>query len=158
MKRCATQIEQTCKKLETALFTTAIEADILEINETDVLPNPSGNCPLKIYVASRGDINQMTQSNWSPPLLLGHKQQEIHTLSGTVLLLGRSGTGKTVCLCDRMTRDRVAAQLSGLTNFSQLFVSRSKRLCEFVKHYQTSELSSTAANTNFMTLDSFVSH
>lgn len=38
--------------------------------------------------------------------------------SGTVLLLGRSGTGKTLCLMDRMHHDRIQLQLRHFNSLS----------------------------------------
>src|SRR5690606_39024702 len=114
---------------------------------------------LKIYTATSGDIPLLTSAGWTPPLRLSAHQQEVQESSGTVLVLGRAGTGKTVCLCDRMTRDRQAAAVHGHT-LSQLFVSRSKRLCEFVKTHQEQQSTdgTDLASTDFITLDQFMCH
>ncbi|KAJ1385042.1 P-loop containing nucleoside triphosphate hydrolase protein, partial [Ochromonadaceae sp. CCMP2298] len=65
------------------------------------------------------------------PLRLSKREREVNLAVGTVLLLGRSGTGKTVCLCNRMTSDRQTNPFP-----SQLFVCRSRRLRDSVQRYQ----------------------
>jgi ABC-type dipeptide/oligopeptide/nickel transport system ATPase component len=51
----------------------------------------------------------------------------------TVLLLGRSGTGKTICIANKMQADRRVAP-----GTSQLFVARSRRICHLVASLQGS--------------------
>ena len=51
----------------------------------------------------------------------------------TVLLLGRSGTGKTICIANKMQADRRVAP-----GTSQLFVTRSLRICHLVASLQDS--------------------
>jgi hypothetical protein len=59
------------------------------------------------------------------------KEREIvESRDGTVLLLGRSGTGKTVCISSRIHYDR---HLATDASFSQLFVARSRRICNYVR-------------------------
>lgn len=131
-----------------------------DLSDEDVLLDPSGNCPLKIYSTSRGGIPLLSTTGWTPPLRLSAKQQELQGVGGTVLLLGRSGTGKTVCLSDRMAQDRDRMRIGrGTACCSQLFVSRSKKLCEFVRAYQTKICAdaSDLDQTDFLTLDLFVS-
>ncbi len=47
-----------------------------------------------------------------------------------MLLLGRSGTGKTVCICDR-----IVSALNDLVTYHQIFITKSKGLSEFFKRY-----------------------
>ncbi len=62
------------------------------------------------------------------PLRLTASENSVNAQQGTVLLLGRSGTGKTVCLCNRMTSDRRRLQAAIVRRsdriVQQLFVCR----------------------------------
>jgi hypothetical protein len=62
---------------------------------------------------------------------LTKKEKEINDEFGSVLIFGRSGTGKTICLSDRLRQD--AERNSELR---QLFVARSTSLCKLVYAYQ----------------------
>ncbi len=135
----------------------------LQLSDEDVLLDPRGNVPLKIFTAARGDIPLLTTAGWTPPLRLSARQQEVLGAADTVLLLGRSGTGKTVCLCDRMSRDRESARVASgkSSSLRQLFISRSRRLCEFVRSYQLRHGACQAEvlqGADFVTLDGFVLH
>jgi len=65
---------------------------------------------------------------------------------GSVLLLGRSGTGKTICVANRMDYDRQQTQHD--SSFSQLFVARSQKLCAYVDN-----IIGVTENTRFETYD-----
>ena len=128
---------------------------VLQMSEDDVLLNPVGNIPLKLSCASLSHLQQIAELGWNLPLRLGKAQRDIDEQGGTVLVLGRSGTGKTLCLSERMTLDRERA----LDGVSQLFVARSPRICELVRGFQ--ERYSGAPHrvpVDYMTLDVFVSH
>lgn len=57
--------------------------------------DPMGNTPLKIYYVHLEEIPKFKSLSWRPPLYLTDQEQEIvENPHGTVLLLGRSGTGK----------------------------------------------------------------
>ena len=65
------------------------------------------------------------------------------------MVLGRSGTGKTVYICNRMEYGK---QIYGQdSTFSQLFVARSKRLCRYV-----SEAMGNHDTNSFHTFDELV--
>jgi hypothetical protein len=103
--------------------------------ETDgkarVLLDPFGNTPLKLYKLGFDEIEELNREDWQPRLSLTKEEDDIVKTKGTVLVLGRSGTGKTVCICDRMEYD---GQLySSNPAFRQLFVTRSTRLCRYVE-------------------------
>jgi superfamily I DNA/RNA helicase len=101
--------------------------------EPEVLVEPSANVPLKIHAVHRTLLNQLVNDiTWTPPLKLTAKEEEIVSRDGSVLLLGRSGTGKTLCVCNRMARDR---QRFG-NELKQLFVARTQRLCDYVQALQ----------------------
>ena len=74
---------------------------------------------------------------------------------GTVLLLGRSGTGKTVCLCERMAADRAQAAEAGGPAVRQLFVARNRRLCELVRGIQVACYLRNRLNLFFASCKSF---
>ncbi|KAJ1434066.1 P-loop containing nucleoside triphosphate hydrolase protein, partial [Ochromonadaceae sp. CCMP2298] len=114
--------------------------EVVELGEDESLLDPVGNAPLKTYTldlqaqaqahSNSGDKTS-SGSGKKLPLRLSKREREVNLAVGTVLLLGRSGTGKTVCLCNRMTRDRQANPVS-----LQLFVCRSRRLRDAVQRYQ----------------------
>ncbi len=78
---------------------------------------------------------------WTPPLSLTAEEAGVVAQEGSVLLLGRSGTGKTLCLVHRMSRDRTISSAGGGTSGvgggttlpRQLFVCCSKQLCAYVR-------------------------
>mmetsp|Transcript_16444 Transcript_16444/g.38138 ORF Transcript_16444/g.38138 Transcript_16444/m.38138 type:complete len:2423 (+) Transcript_16444:381-7649(+) len=96
-----------------------------------VLLDVCGNTPLKLYDISHHNIQDIESTNWAPLLHLTDEEKDVVEAQGTVLLLGRSGTGKTVCICNKMECDRQHFQ--GDTTFKQLFVARSKRLTKYVQ-------------------------
>ena len=72
------------------------------------------------------------KESWTPKLHLTDEERDIVEAEGTVLVLGRSGTGKTICICNRIEFDRQTG--SGQDPlFTQLFVARSVRLCRYVE-------------------------
>ena len=78
---------------------TAIPDMNLDKGEEDddvVILDPLGNVPLKVYEVHRDEMVKDVASTWVPRLHLTKEEREIVETKGTVLLLGRSGTGKTV--------------------------------------------------------------
>ena len=65
---------------------------------------------------------------WHPELRLTEEEAEVGLSVGTNVLLGRSGTGKTVCVVARILRDTNANQYE-----SRLFVTRSSKLRDHVR-------------------------
>eukprot|EP00597_Dinobryon_sp_UTEXLB2267_P010567 CAMPEP_0170100792 /NCGR_PEP_ID=MMETSP0020_2-20130122/1864_1 /TAXON_ID=98059 /ORGANISM="Dinobryon sp., Strain UTEXLB2267" /LENGTH=664 /DNA_ID=CAMNT_0010323745 /DNA_START=228 /DNA_END=2219 /DNA_ORIENTATION=- len=131
--------------------------DVLQLADEDELLNPFRNTPMKLFVTSREEVASLSAgSEWRPPLLLSRKQKEINSQLGTVLLLGRSGTGKTKYLADRMVSDACASAPRG-EQFGQLFVSRTVGVCELVKFlYKDGEGSSRSNRVDFFTLERFI--
>ena len=76
------------------------------MSEDSVLLDPSRNVPMKIYIAQRSELPLLAEKAWKAPLRLNQREQGVRSQTGTVLLLGRSGTGKTLCVMDRMNHDR----------------------------------------------------
>lgn len=101
-----------------------------DLRHDEVKLDPMSDTPLKLYALRYDDLNRMAASTWLPPLYLTTEERKIVETEETVLLLGRSGTGKTVCICNRIDFDRHLAD--GDPTFSQLFVARSQRICNSV--------------------------
>jgi Holliday junction resolvasome RuvABC ATP-dependent DNA helicase subunit len=73
------------------------------------------------------------QYAYEPKLRLTCTEEQVIESLETVLLLGRSGTGKTICIANKMQADRRVAP-----GTSQLFVARSRRICHLVASLQGS--------------------
>ncbi|CAJ1966167.1 unnamed protein product [Cylindrotheca closterium] len=100
--------------------------------EREAILNPLGNTPMKVYEVSLEDVNDLASDKvWVPKLRLTREERDVVETGGTVLLLGRSGTGKTICTANRMDYDR--NQTKNDPNFTQLFVARSQKLCAYVQ-------------------------
>jgi hypothetical protein len=93
------------------------------------------------------NVADIQKADWSPRLHLTREEREVVEAPGTVLLLGRSGTGKTVCICNRMHYDQQRAYGRPL---SQLFVARSPSLCGYVERVVKSTGSSDKVSSSFM--------
>lgn len=93
-------------------------------------PFGNGNTPLKRWEIPSDEFGSLEDAKWRPRLHLTEEEEKIVRTPGTVLLLGRSGTGKTVCICNRMEHD--CSGYGGMEGFRQLFVARSSRLCKLV--------------------------
>ncbi len=107
-----------------------------------------GNVPLKLYEVNFDDIDDITNTSWMPQMHLTKEERDVVEAKGTILLLGRSGTGKTICISNRIEFDR--QRLGHKPNFSQLFVARSSRLCRYVEGTVGGNARST---TTFATFD-----
>jgi hypothetical protein len=117
------------------ITTTASSLPEFAADEDDLAPNnvlldPESDTPLKLYLVRYDDIPRLN-SSWRPPLYLTREERLIVEKEGTVLLLGRSGTGKTVCICNRIDFDRHLAEND--PTYSALFIARSKRICRYVQ-------------------------
>lgn len=145
----------------------------IDVADDEVLLDPFGNAPIKLFEAKAdelsGSVVSAASKKWSPPLLLSAKQKKINAQRGSVLVLGRSGTGKTYYLVNRMQSDARAAAAAASSSdkememgnaFSQLFVTRSARLCELVKYLYRDGDEKSASNqrADFRTLEQFISH
>ncbi|CAB9515456.1 Tetratricopeptide repeat and ankyrin repeat containing 1 [Seminavis robusta] len=99
------------------------------IDPNDVLLDPIADVPLKLHQIRRNEIGKLASSSWVPPLRLTPEERLCVEKEGTVLLLGRSGTGKTLCIANRILRDANENK----TGFKALFVARSKKICRHVR-------------------------
>jgi len=140
ISRCVQLVEKAYDRALEASGTTAASEE-KEANggneeseaEPMFLVNPTANVPLKIHAVRTSELPQLAvDRSWTPPLKLTPEEQRIVTKKGTVLLLGRSGTGKTICVCNRMAYDR---QVHG-RQLKQLFVARTQRICDYVRGLQ----------------------
>merc|ERR1711938_367975 len=93
---------------------------------------------------------------WRPTLRLTSREQgAVDEVGAPSMVLGRSGTGKTLCMVRRLLKDRAA-----LGGKELLFVARSQALCTFVRDAVTSGDASAAggpadarpAATRFLTV------
>lgn len=108
----------------------AHDSDVEDI-EPEMLVDPSSNVPLKLHEVNECDLdNFKVDANFTPTVKLTKAEEAIVKKGGTVLLLGRSGTGKTLCVANRMLYD---SQMYGSNNNEQLFVARTQRLCTYVR-------------------------
>jgi len=117
----------------------------------EILLDALGNVPLKLYDVNFDNVDDIAKKSWTPQMHLTDEEREVVEAKGTVLLLGRSGTGKTICICNRIEYDR--QRLGHKPNFSQLFVSRSSQLCRYVK-----DAVGSFEGISFTTFDKLVSH
>jgi len=103
-----------------------------QLQNHHVFLDPCGNVPLKVYGVETDKIDDIIKPDWTPGLYLTDEEREVVETKGTVLLLGRSGTGKTVCICNRMEHDK---QINFKNqSFKQLFVARSTKLKNYVRN------------------------
>ena len=137
----------------------------IAVADEEGLLDPFGNAPMKLFKAEMNELPVSSIFKWNPPLLLSTKQWEINSQKGSVLLLGRSGTGKTYYLVNRMQNDARATMNASVdlvdNTYSQLFVTRSARLCELVKYlYKNDEddEKNSSKRADFYTLEQFISH
>ncbi|KAL9182922.1 hypothetical protein ACHAXT_004201 [Thalassiosira profunda] len=122
----------------------------------EILLDALGNVPLKLYDVNFDSIEDVANASWAPPMHLTEEERKVVETKGTVLLLGRSGTGKTVCICNRLEFDR--QRLGHKPNFSQRFVSRSAKLARYVENAVGSSSASSFStfNTLVRELDSLL--
>ena len=66
------------------------------IAKREVLLDALGNVPLKLYDVNFDNIDDIATSSWTPQMSLIDEERKVVEAKGTVLLLGRSGTGKTI--------------------------------------------------------------
>ena len=107
------------------------DVSMLHFESNRVLLDPLGDIPLKMHQLEVNEISKLAINDWQPPMHLTAEERNCVEKLGTVMLLGRSGTGKTICICNRIDYDRrLACEASA---FSQLFIARSVRICSLVK-------------------------
>jgi hypothetical protein len=86
-----------------------------------LLIDPESNNLLKTYKVAPRELGVLHVPNWAPSIKLTEQEQALVDRDGSVMVSGRSGTGKTLCLLSRMERD---SRLN--PHARQLFVCRTK--------------------------------
>jgi len=64
------------------------------MQKDSILLDVFGNVPLKLYEVNFHSINDIKKDSWTPKLHLTEEEHDVVEAEGTVLVLGRSGTGK----------------------------------------------------------------
>lgn len=80
-----------------------------ELLDETIMMDPSNNTLLRTFECSVFDLQRFVSSNWEPPVKLTTHERDIVERQGSVLLQGRGGTGKTLCIISRLFRDYLAA-------------------------------------------------
>ena len=120
--------------------------------------DPWGYAPLKFYNCT-DKLDQLVDPNWTPPFRLTPRERAVVNQQGATMILGRSGTGKTQCICNRMEQDYQIASVSNTGDgppCRQLFIARSTRLCQWVQGLQTAMGAGSGTNAKFSPIWQFV--
>ncbi|GKY99210.1 hypothetical protein MPSEU_000876400 [Mayamaea pseudoterrestris] len=157
VSRCMKKIEESISRSSRqmgpintpSLHEFADEDGVDDLQPGDVLLDPESDTPLKLYVVGYNEIPELGQS-WYPPLYLTEEERQIVQTKGSVLLLGRSGCGKTICACNRIDFDRHA--MAHDVTFKSIFVARSHRICHFVQE-SVGLLTDGPTNISFSTFE-----
>ncbi|KAH8095302.1 manganese ion binding protein [Aureococcus anophagefferens] len=110
-------VEKILESLDRRAGVSEDEAPFLTLRADHVLLSPGKNTPMKLYVAAceslpggraPGAVKAAVGENrWRPDLRLTEKEAGAVADDGAPsMVLGRSGTGKTVCMARRIARDR----------------------------------------------------
>ena len=70
-----------------------LSEDTLMIDSSEIFLDPIRDVPLKLHQVPRSDIRKLQSASWVPALRLTPEERVCVEKDGTVLLLGRSGTG-----------------------------------------------------------------
>ena len=119
------------------------DSEALRLGPEQMLIDPLSYVPLKLHQVDYGDLELLRNRRWSPPLRLTSTERAVIETRGSVLLLGRSGTGKTVCISSRISHDRQMCPPDAPLH--QLFVSRNYRICRMVESLAGGEVNDQAA-------------
>ena len=94
--------------------------DSIDLTEDMCLLDPLRNSPLKIYIAAADNMKLVTAKKINVskfPLRLNQMEKDVNSHTGTVLLLGRSGTGTS------QARDEFCVHSACLTYIVHRFVA-----------------------------------
>lgn len=106
-----------------------LPGEAVDVQDEGPLIDPISHSLLPSYCVRSKDLDRLARgTSWVPPLALSTEERTLveSTVPSAVLLLGRSGTGKTVCTAMRMVRDAQHAT-------RRVFIARSRGLCEHVR-------------------------
>jgi hypothetical protein len=79
------------------------------IERDQVFLDPLANSALKMWEVGSRNVERLKEEGWQPKLRLTSTEEQVIESMETVLLLGRSGTGKTICIANKMQADRCVA-------------------------------------------------
>ena len=143
VSRYMEQIDKSCSRLNKSpefaslFFSGESEQEerenVMFLGDDTVLLDPGANTPLKLYDTDLRMLTSKENTEGDATLRLTSAEKAIMEMPGTVLVLGRAGTGKTICIAKKMTFDR-----STRLTRNQLFVARSPRICQMVGSLQGS--------------------
>ena len=128
---------------------TDVLVENLHYDTGEVMLDPKADLPLKLYEVGASFVGNLNHNTWRPPMYMTPKEKEIAESEGSVCVLGRSGTGKTVCIASRIHNDR--HKYEGSLAFSQLFVARSRRICKYVKESVGESLENESGSLDYWT-------
>ena len=95
----------------------------------EVFLNPDSRSPLQLFRVPADKLFVLAESpEWDPPIRLTVAEQTICEKEGAVMVLGRSGTGKTCCIAMKMWKD-VEESAFRRQPRRLCFVARSQALC-----------------------------
>lgn len=80
-----------------------VDAHQKTIGSDRIFLDPFSDTPLKVYEIPRDEILKLASPKWTPRLHLTKQEKEIVATDGTILLLGRSGTGYVYCCSQART-------------------------------------------------------
>ena len=97
----------------------------------EVLLNAEGTTPIPLFVVQRGELRRLLEPSWDPPMRLTASEQALVRHDGCLLILARSGCGKTLVVQERISH---IIQMSDPRQPEprQLFIARSTPLCKQV--------------------------
>ena len=122
-----------------------------------------GNMPLRFYEMPRHVLLHMQENalfvrQWRPVLHLTARENQIVKQTGAMtIVLGRSGTGKTFCLCGRMDYDAAAAE-DTKQPLRQVFLAGTRKVVEQAKCLRQHGQRWTQAAAKYLTMEAFVAH
>jgi len=129
----ASCIDESCESIKEALERRADvkedDAPYLTLGDDDVLIQPGKNRPMKLWTCDAATLRRLAKqpkppARWSPRLRLTTRELgAVDERGAPAMVLGRSGTGKTHCIVERIARDAAANPAETL-----LFSTRSQKL------------------------------
>jgi len=82
------------QQISQSLISDLQNENLVTTQNNGVLLDVFGNVPLKLYEVKFHSISDIANDLWTPILYLTDEERDVVEAEGTVLVLGRSGTGK----------------------------------------------------------------